>query len=324
MQRSEAAIRTTHAGRLPPVAPADTDVTRQVAEVIRKQVQIGISCVGDGEFWNGRNFAVLRAAIRRASRRGRLRPASADRAGRRPANATRCRSSMPTWIASARCSASPARSRGFLRRPRWSSPARSRAAPPTPSGARSMCSRRRSRPPAAPRRLSSACSRRVGSIITFSTSTMRPTRNSCSRSPTRMREEYRAVVDAGFILQIDDPGFMTSWDMIKPEPNVAEYRRYLKIRIDALNHALAGIPRGSRAPPFLLGFLARRAHPRPAAEGGHRSRRLRCARRPTVSRPAMSVTSTNGRSGRTSSCPPARSSCRAWSATRPTSSSIPS
>jgi hypothetical protein len=57
-----------------------------------------------------------------------------------------------------------------------------------------------------------------------------------------MREEYRAVVDAGFILQIDDPGVVTSWDMIKPEPSIQDYRRYLKIRIDALNHALAGIP----------------------------------------------------------------------------------
>jgi len=57
-----------------------------------------------------------------------------------------------------------------------------------------------------------------------------------------LREEYRAVVDAGFILQIDDPGVMTSWDMIKPQPTIAEYRRYLKCRIDALNHALDGIP----------------------------------------------------------------------------------
>jgi len=55
MQRSETAIRTTHAGRLPPVGAADT-VTGQVAEVIRKQLQLGLSCVGDGEFWNGRNF----------------------------------------------------------------------------------------------------------------------------------------------------------------------------------------------------------------------------------------------------------------------------
>ncbi len=57
-----------------------------------------------------------------------------------------------------------------------------------------------------------------------------------------MSDEYRAMVDAGFILQIDDPGIATSWDMIKPEPTLAEYRKYLKLRIDALNHALNGIP----------------------------------------------------------------------------------
>src|ERR1700739_3930446 len=49
-----------------------------------------------------------------------------------------------------------------------------------------------------------------------------------------LRDEYRAVVDGGFILQIDDPGVMTSWEMIKPEPSLAEYRHHLKIRIDAL------------------------------------------------------------------------------------------
>jgi len=56
-----------------------------------------------------------------------------------------------------------------------------------------------------------------------------------------LRDEYRAVVDAGFILQIDDPGVADAWDMIKPEPSTADYRRNLKIRVDALNHALAGI-----------------------------------------------------------------------------------
>jgi 5-methyltetrahydropteroyltriglutamate--homocysteine methyltransferase len=57
-----------------------------------------------------------------------------------------------------------------------------------------------------------------------------------------LRDEYRAVIEAGFILQIDDPGVADAWDMIKPEPSIAEYRRHLKIRIDALNHALTGIP----------------------------------------------------------------------------------
>jgi hypothetical protein len=57
-----------------------------------------------------------------------------------------------------------------------------------------------------------------------------------------MRDKYRAIVEAGFILQIDDPGIATSWDMIKPEPSLADYRKYVMLRIEALNHALEGIP----------------------------------------------------------------------------------
>ena len=57
-----------------------------------------------------------------------------------------------------------------------------------------------------------------------------------------MSDKYRAIVESGFILQIDDPGIATSWDMIKPEPSLADYRKYVTLRIEALNHALAGIP----------------------------------------------------------------------------------
>ena len=57
-----------------------------------------------------------------------------------------------------------------------------------------------------------------------------------------LREEYRAVVGAGFVLQIDDPGLPDCWDMLKPEPTVEAYRKFAKLRIDAVNHALAGIP----------------------------------------------------------------------------------
>jgi hypothetical protein len=57
-----------------------------------------------------------------------------------------------------------------------------------------------------------------------------------------LREGYRAVVAAGFILQIDDPGLPDWWDMLKPEPTVEAYRQFARRRIDAVNHALAGIP----------------------------------------------------------------------------------
>jgi 5-methyltetrahydropteroyltriglutamate--homocysteine methyltransferase len=58
-----------------------------------------------------------------------------------------------------------------------------------------------------------------------------------------MREEYRAIVDAGFVLQLDDPGLPDTWDMADPEPSVTEYRKFAQVRVDALNHALAGLPR---------------------------------------------------------------------------------
>src|SRR5580704_18138553 len=40
-----------------------------------------------------------------------------------------------------------------------------------------------------------------------------------------VHEEYRAVVAAGFVLQIDDPGLPDWWDMLKPEPTAQDRRR---------------------------------------------------------------------------------------------------
>jgi 5-methyltetrahydropteroyltriglutamate--homocysteine methyltransferase len=57
-----------------------------------------------------------------------------------------------------------------------------------------------------------------------------------------LHEEYRAIVDAGFILQLDDPGLPGAWDMLDPRPTVEEYRRYASQRIEILNHALRDIP----------------------------------------------------------------------------------
>jgi 5-methyltetrahydropteroyltriglutamate--homocysteine methyltransferase len=56
-----------------------------------------------------------------------------------------------------------------------------------------------------------------------------------------MRVEYKAIVDAGFMLQIDDPDLPDAWQMF-PGMSVAEYRRYATMRADALNHALRDLP----------------------------------------------------------------------------------
>jgi 5-methyltetrahydropteroyltriglutamate--homocysteine methyltransferase len=57
-----------------------------------------------------------------------------------------------------------------------------------------------------------------------------------------MREEYKAIVDAGLILQIDDPAIAENWDQIVPEPSVEAYRKFTMVRVEALNHAIRGLP----------------------------------------------------------------------------------
>lgn len=57
-----------------------------------------------------------------------------------------------------------------------------------------------------------------------------------------MKTEYKAIVDAGFILQIDDPGLGETWDMVTTTPDVEDYRRRQMMNLEALNHALDGIP----------------------------------------------------------------------------------
>jgi 5-methyltetrahydropteroyltriglutamate--homocysteine methyltransferase len=58
-----------------------------------------------------------------------------------------------------------------------------------------------------------------------------------------MREEYRAILEAGLVLQLDDPAMAENWDMINPEPSVEDYRKLAMVRVEALNHALRGFPR---------------------------------------------------------------------------------
>ena len=57
-----------------------------------------------------------------------------------------------------------------------------------------------------------------------------------------MREEYKAIVDAGLILQLDDPAIAENWDMVNPEPTPEAYRKFSMVRVEALNHAIRGLP----------------------------------------------------------------------------------
>jgi 5-methyltetrahydropteroyltriglutamate--homocysteine methyltransferase len=58
-----------------------------------------------------------------------------------------------------------------------------------------------------------------------------------------LHEEYRRIVDAGLLLQVDDAVLMHEYDSILSlGGSVADYRRWAELRVAALNHALTGIP----------------------------------------------------------------------------------
>jgi 5-methyltetrahydropteroyltriglutamate--homocysteine methyltransferase len=56
-----------------------------------------------------------------------------------------------------------------------------------------------------------------------------------------MGEEYRAIVEAGFVLQVDDPRLITHWNRV-PDLGLEENRKFIELRVEALNAALKGIP----------------------------------------------------------------------------------
>ena len=58
-----------------------------------------------------------------------------------------------------------------------------------------------------------------------------------------MHHEYKAIVDSGLILQIDDPRLLTYY-ISRPDLTVDDCRKWAELRVEALNHALKGLPEG--------------------------------------------------------------------------------
>jgi 5-methyltetrahydropteroyltriglutamate--homocysteine methyltransferase len=241
VKHSETAIRTSHAGKLPPVAPTSDSVAGQVAAIVRKQVQLGIDCVGDGEFWNGRNFLYYAQQLGGVTPR-QLRPG--ERAAAR--EETRERDVFPKLYADMDRVGTMFCVPG--EEPRFSPSAKMVVTGPIKGRATDAIRREIG---VFKEALTAAGGAEEAFICVFAPGWLDhhifdehygSDEEFVFALADALREEYRAVVDAGFILQIDDPGVATSWDMIKPAPTVAEYRRHLKIRIDALNHALSGLP----------------------------------------------------------------------------------
>lgn len=57
-----------------------------------------------------------------------------------------------------------------------------------------------------------------------------------------MRVEYEAIVNAGFLLQIDDAWLLALWDRIGIAMGLEAFKTYCRVRVEALNHALRNVP----------------------------------------------------------------------------------
>jgi 5-methyltetrahydropteroyltriglutamate--homocysteine methyltransferase len=110
-----------------------------------------------------------------------------------------------------------------------------------------------------------------------------------------MREEYRAIVDAGFLLQIDDP-FLVTYYITRPDLDIAACRKWAALRVEALNTALSGIPEDRIRFHTCTASIWARASTTCSSRISSISF-CKCAPAPIRSRPPIRATSTNGKIG---------------------------
>ena len=57
-----------------------------------------------------------------------------------------------------------------------------------------------------------------------------------------MRTEYRMIVEAGFVLQLDDARAAVTYDRMVPPASFADYRKWVDMHVQVLNDAITGLP----------------------------------------------------------------------------------
>ena len=257
MKRSSDRIRTTHAGRLP-VAPGCEDlpfrlfrgeapdpavIEAGIAHVVGRQLDLGVDCIGDGEFWKARNFAYYGRHLTGIETRP-LRPG--ETASTR--TSTRERDEFPAFYRDIDATGTIFHVPGEKPMP----PERVRmiATGPVKSKGTAALAQEIEAFKAAIARAGRAVDEAFFCVIApgwldhfIYNEYYKSDEEFIFALAAALREEYQAVVNAGLILQIDDPGVVDWWDMLKPALSVEDYcKRFARLRIEAVNHALAGIP----------------------------------------------------------------------------------
>lgn len=247
MKRSTDRIRTTHVGSLPrpdgliklmvdedagkPAAPAEFEaVLRQsVIDVVGRQKELGIDCVSDGEF-SKRGFAVYAH-----ERLGGLEPTG--RARPSPWAQSREAQSFPEFYAKEALAREARPTRGNMQM--------ACRAPITYTGQKDL-----ERDLA---NLRAACDAHgvdeafvpaispcdvVGNVLNEH---YKDDEAFIYAVADALNVEYRAIIKAGFVLQIDDPRLINYYVKM-PQLSVDDCRRWAEKQIEAINHALSGIP----------------------------------------------------------------------------------
>ena len=257
MKRSSDRIRTTHAGQLP-VPPSCADlpvrlfmgekvdpvvIEAGIVEVLRKQRAVGIDCVGDGEFWKNRGIAYYGSYFIGIETRS-LKPGETG--------STRTFTRERDEFAQFYKDSDSAGSMFFVPGEKPIPPERERmiaTGPVKPKGTAAI-DRELKAFKAAIAKSGQALDEAFFCVIApgwldhfIYNEYYKSDEEYVFALAEALREEYRAVVDAGFILQVDDPGLVDWWDMLKPAIGVEDYvSRFARMRVEAINHALAGIP----------------------------------------------------------------------------------
>ena len=257
MKRSTDRIRTTHAGRLP-VSPGLENlpvrlylgevidpslISDGIAHAVNRQLDIGIDCVGDGEFWKARDFIYYSRHLTGIERR----PLKLGETGSTRTN-TRERDEFVQFYKDS----DKAGTIFYVPGERPTPPERECTVARGPIKSKGIAALTdeiaafKTALAKAGRTVDEAffCVIAPGWLDHFIYNEYYKTEEQFIFALADvLREEYLAIVNAGFVLQIDDPGLVDWWDMLKPALSVEEYRdRFARLRVEALNHALAGIP----------------------------------------------------------------------------------
>ncbi|MBO0738066.1 MAG: cobalamin-independent methionine synthase II family protein [Alphaproteobacteria bacterium] len=260
MKKSLTRIRSSHVGRLPPPKgwedmPArlanseitdpriiTAQVTPAIEETVKRQVGIGIDCIGDGEFWTSRSLAHYTAHLTGVEAR-----AVAPDEPPTTRHSTRERDEFPDFYAD--CDRAGTLFLVPGEKPMPPVTVRVIARGPVRSRGPEAINRQLEAFTAAIERSGTAVEEAFVPVLApgwldhfIFNEYYKTEEEFLFALADALSVEYRAVVAAGFILQIDDPGLADWWDMLKPEPTVDAYRRFAQRRIDAVNRALAGIP----------------------------------------------------------------------------------